>query len=63
MGILITRPVWTGFKIAVRPKLLTHYKKAKVSNDKSKDWLKVVIAKNINSINTKFIRNDFVQIV
>ena len=25
-----TRPVWTGFKIAVRHKLLTHYKKAKV---------------------------------
>jgi hypothetical protein len=24
-----TRPVWTGLKIAVRHKLLTHYKKAK----------------------------------
>jgi hypothetical protein len=28
-----TRPVWTGFKIAVRHKLLTHYKKAKVLYD------------------------------
>jgi hypothetical protein len=27
------RPVWTGFKIAVRHKLLTHYKKAKVLYD------------------------------
>ena len=24
-----TRPVWTGFKIAVRPKLLTHYYKVR----------------------------------
>ncbi len=31
-----TRPVWTGFKIAVRHKLLTHYKKAKVLYDLSK---------------------------
>jgi hypothetical protein len=28
-----TRPIWTGFKIAVRHKLLTHYKKAKVLYD------------------------------
>ena len=43
--IMITRPVWTGFKIAVRHKLLTHYKKAKVLYDKSKDGLKVDIVK------------------
>ena len=36
-----TRPVWTGFKIAVRLKLLTHYKKIKVSYEKSKYGLKV----------------------
>ena len=35
------RPVWTGFKIAVRLRLLTHYKKIKVSYEKSKDGLKV----------------------
>ena len=27
--LYITRPVWTGFKIAVRPKLLTHYYKVR----------------------------------
>jgi hypothetical protein len=33
-----TRPVWTGFKIAVRHKLLlTHYKKANVLYDQSKE--------------------------
>jgi hypothetical protein len=32
-----TRPVWTGFKIAVRNKLLMHYKKAKVLYDQSKE--------------------------
>ena len=42
-----TRPVWTGFKIAVRLKLLTHYKKAKVSYEKSKDGLKEINVKNI----------------
>jgi hypothetical protein len=52
--LLKTRPVWTGFKIAVRQKLLTHYKKGKVLFDQSKDGLKVVIVKNIYSINNKF---------
>jgi hypothetical protein len=32
-GLLKTRPVWTGFKIAVGHKLLTHNKKAKVLYD------------------------------
>ena len=45
-----TRPVWTGFKIAVKHKLLTHYKKAKVLYNQSKDGLKLVIVKNIYSI-------------
>ena len=38
-----TRPVWTGFKIAVRPKLLTHYYKVRclykiIICNKNYDW-------------------------
>ena len=43
-----TRPVWTGFKIAVRPKLLTHYYKVRCldtiiicnSQNKNYNWFK-----------------------
>ena len=50
-----TRPVWMGFKIAVRPKLLTHYYKVSCLDT-------IIICNSYNKNNNWEIKNVYYKV-
>ena len=53
--IIKTRPVWTGFKIAVRPKLLTNYYKVRC-------LVTIIICNSWNKNNNWDIKNVYYNV-